>query len=142
MATRIPTAIRNSTTTVVTTAVDAGPGPGTIEVRTGAQPASANDAASGTLLVTFTLADPAFGAPVTGVADLDATPVISAVAVAAGAAGWFRVKDSSGATVADGKAGVASDVPTPELIFDNALLALGQTVNLIAGTVTTPATTV
>lgn len=38
---------------------------GTIEVRTGAQPATPATAATGTLLATLTFADPAFGAATT-----------------------------------------------------------------------------
>lgn len=139
MATRLPTAARNAATAAVADLVDAGAAAGVIELRTGAQPASANDAATGTLLATWTLADPAFGAPVTGVATLDATPVITTAAVAAGTAGWFRVKDSNGATVADGAAGGTGS--GAQMILDNPVIAVGQTLNLTAGTLTTPATT-
>lgn len=132
MTTQLPTATRNAVTTTVANLYDAGAGAATIDVRTGAQPATANDPATGTLLLTWTLADPAWGAPVLGVSTLDATPVITTVAVAAGTAGWFRVKDSNGNTVLDGAVGT-------QLTFDSAVIALGQTVNLTAGTLTTPA---
>jgi hypothetical protein len=139
MATRLPTATRNAATNAVTAQFDAGPAAATIEVRTGAQPASANDAATGTLLATWTLADPSWGASVTGTAPLDATPVITTAAVAAGTAGWWRAKDSTGATVVDGAAGGTGS--GAELILDNPVIAIGQTLNLTAGTLTTPAST-
>lgn len=135
MTTRLATATQNANTTATANLFDAGAGAATIEVRTGAQPATANDPATGTLLLTWTLADPAWGAPVAGSAALDATPTITAVAVAAGTAGWFRAKDSNGNTVLDGSVGSA---PANQLTFDNPVIALGQTVNLTAGTLSTP----
>lgn len=132
MTVRLTTAQQNAHASATTNAVDAGPAAGTIKVYTGAQPATANDPATGTLLLTWTLADPAFGAPVAGVATLDTTPVITTNAVAAGTAGWFRVADSTGVTVVDGA------VPA-QLVFDNAVIANGQVVNLTVGTVTQPA---
>lgn len=139
MATRIPTTVRDAVTNLVTARFDAGAAAATIEVRTGAQPASANDAATGTLLVTWTLADPSWGASATGAAALDATPVITALGVAAGTAGWFRALDSNGNTVLDGSAGAVGSGAQLEL--DNPVIAIGQTVNLTAGTLTTPAST-
>lgn len=132
MTTRLPTATQNANTTTVANLFDAGAAAATIDVRTGAQPASANDPATGTLLLTWTLADPAWGAPVSGSSALDATPTITTTAVAAGTAGWFRAKDSNGNTVLDGAVGA-------ELTFDNAVIAIGQIVNLTAGTLSTPA---
>ena len=51
MAIRLPNASRNAAVDAVL-ALAAG---GSIEIRTGSQPASASDAATGTLLATFTL---------------------------------------------------------------------------------------
>src|SRR5687767_3237594 len=133
MALGLPTAARNALTAAFTALIDAGAGGGTIDIRTGAKPASPLDAASGTLLATFTLDPTSFGAPATGVATLDATPVITTVGLAAGTAGWARIKDSTGASVGDivaGEAGAGVD-----LVLDNEVIAIGQTVNLTAGTV-------
>lgn len=137
MTTRLPTAARNASVASITALVDAGVGAGKIELRTGSQPASANDAASGTLLATWTLADPAWGSPSTGAAALDATPVITTTAVAAGTAGWFRMMDSANATVIDGSAGGPGS--GAQLILDNPVVAVDQTLNLTAGTMTQPA---
>ena len=65
---------------------------------------------------------------------LDVTPVITAAASAAGTAGWFRVADSTGAVVFDGLCGAGN-----QMVFDNPVIALGQTCNLVSGTVTQPA---
>lgn len=132
MATRLPTNVQNAAGDAVVDLVDAGPSFGTIDIRTGAQPATANLAATGTLLATFTLADPAFSAMVLGVATLDNTPVISTTGLAAGTAGWFRMKDSAGVTVMDGLVGA-------ELILNTTTISIGVTIEVVSGTVTMPA---
>lgn len=139
MATRLPTAARNAATNAVAGLPDADVGAGSIQIRTGAQPATANDAATGTLLATLTLADPAFGASVAGVATLDATPALSTTGVAAGTAGWFRMLDNSGDTVLDGA--VTATGGGGELELNTTTISIGVTVEITAGTLTTPATT-
>lgn len=134
MAEQLTTAAQNAAADAVVDLADAGAAAGTLEVRTGAQPASANDAATGTLLVTFTLSDPAFGAATSGSAALSGTP--QATAVAGGTAGWFRVEDSDGNTVFDG---ACSDDGSGELDFDNLSISNGQTVNLNSFNYTAPA---
>ena len=77
---------------------------GIIEVRTGAQPASANAATTGTLLGTITLNSGAFvaGSPTNGLTFAAATGgsvsksgVWSFNGIAAGTAGWFRLKGNA-----------------------------------------------
>lgn len=126
----VPT--RNAVVDAVAGRFDAGSGAATIEVRTGGKPATPASAATGTLLVTFTLADPAWGGASAGSASLDVSPAISATAVAAGTAGWFRAKDSTGATVLDGTAGGSGS--GADMILSNATITNGQVVNLISGT--------
>ena len=139
MATRLATAARNAATNAVVGLVDADVGAGTIQIRTGAQPASANDPATGTLLATLTLADPSFAAAVAGVATLDATPVLSTTGVAAGTAGWFRMLDNSGDTVLDGAVTVTAGGGEMEL--NTTTISIGVVVEVTAGTLTTPAST-
>lgn len=136
MATRIPTAARNAAADAVVDLMDAGAAAGKIRIYTGAQPASANDAASGTLLVEIATADPAFGAAATGAAALASTPR-SAAAGAAGTAGWFRMLDSNNNTVADGS--VTATGGGGDLTLDNTSIASGQTVNITSLTYTQPA---
>ena len=127
MPTRIPVASQNAHADLEAQRTDAGPAAGTVSIYTGSQPATANDAATGTLLVTITLNDPAYSAAASGVANLITTTVPSATAVAAGTPGWYRIKDSTGATVRDGSLTGASAV------------AVGDTVRITAGTLTMPA---
>lgn len=136
MATRIPTAARNAACDAVVDLADAGAGAATIEVRTGSQPASANDSATGTLLATFTCADPAFGAASSGVATLASTPR-STTGAADGTAGWFRMKDSTGATVMDGS--VTATGGGGQIELNTTTISTGVNVQLTSGTVTMPA---
>jgi hypothetical protein len=117
MTLRVAVAARNAGLDAIFDRADAGSGPGTIEVRTGSQPATADTAESGTLLVTFTLADPAFSAASTGTA------------------GWARCKDSAGNTVFDGSVGTSGT----DFIINSTSITSGQTVNLTLGSVTDPA---
>lgn len=137
MAVRIPTATRNAACDAVVDLVDGGSGGGLVRIYTGSQPASANDAATGTLLVTITLNDPAFGAASTGVATLDVDPALSATAVDTGTAGWFRMLDSSAATVLDGS--VTATGGGGDLTLASTSVASGATVSITSGTVTMPA---
>lgn len=139
MATRLSTAARNAATNAVAALPDADVGAGSIQIRTGAQPASANDPATGTLLATLTLADPSFAASALGVATLDATPVLSTTGVAAGTAGWFRMLDNSGDTVLDGAVTVTGGGGEMEL--NTTTISIGVTVEVTAGALTTPAST-
>lgn len=137
MAIRLPTASRNAAVAAVANLVDADVGAGTIQIRSGGQPASANDAASGTLLATVTLADPAWTGPVAGVMTLDTTPVLSTTGVAAANAGWFRMLDNSGDTILDGNVTVTGGGGDLEL--NTIAISIGLTVEITAGTLTMPA---
>ena len=82
---------------------------GTIQIRTGAQPASPNDAASGTLLATLTFGTPAFGDSVSGTATANAISSDTSVDDT-GTAGHARMLTSGAATafVAGGTAAISS----------------------------------
>lgn len=115
--------------------MDGGAGAGVIEVYSGAQPATGDTAETGTLLVTFTCADPAWAPATGGVKTLDADPDLTATAVATGTAGWARCKDSTGVDVMDGSVGTSGT----DFIINSTSITVGQTVNLTSGTVTDPA---
>lgn len=136
MAIRYPTATRNASAAAVATLADAGAGPATIEVRSGTQPASANDADAGTLLATFTLGDPSFGAPAIGVITLASVPRTTTGA-AAGTAGHFRMKDSTGATVLDGS--VTATGGGGDMTLNTVTVSVGVDLGLTSGTITIPA---
>lgn len=132
---RLATAARNAAADAVVDLIDGGAGAGTVKIYTGAQPASANDAESGTLLATITLADPAFGAAASGVAT--ATDPASVNAVATGTAGWFRVEDSTGANVMDGDCTATGGGGS--MTLSTTSLVSGSPVDITSFTVTMPA---
>lgn len=137
MTIRQSVAARNASLDAWVNRVDAGPGPGTIKVYSGGQPSSGDAAESGTLLVTFTLADPAFAPADAGVKVLDADPDITATAVAEGTAGWVRIEDSAGNNVFDGTVGATGS--GQDFIINTTAIANGQTVSITSGTITAPA---
>jgi hypothetical protein len=132
---RIATAARNAAADAVVDLIDGGAGAGTVKIYTGAQPASANDAESGSLLATVTLADPAFGAAATGVAT--ATDPASVNASATGTAGWFRVEDSTGANIMDGDCTATGGGGS--MTLSTTSLVSGSPVDITSFTVTMPA---
>lgn len=134
MSLRLAAASRNAAADGVVDRLDGGSGAATIEVRTGSQPATPEDSATGTLLATFTLNDPAFGDAAAGVATLDVSPAISTTGVAAGTAGWFRAKDSAGNVVFDGACGTSG----AELNLSTTTISVGLTVSITSGSYTQP----
>lgn len=93
---------------------------GTLEIRSGTQPAGPDTAPpDGAVLATFALPAPAFGASVNGVAAANAIAAVQASAT--GAATWFRAYRSAGngATAElDGTVGTAN----ADLIIDSAAI--------------------
>ncbi len=134
MTLRSTVAARNAGLDAEYDRVDAGAAAGTIELRTGSQPATADTAATGTLLATFTLADPAFSAASGGVKDLDADPDLVATAANAGTAGWARAKDSNGNAVFDGSVGTSGT----DYIINSTAITVGQEVKITLGSITAP----
>lgn len=135
MATRIATASRNAAADGVVDRLDAG-GAGSVEIRTGTQPATAEDTATGTLLATLTLPNPAFGSAATGVATANAVAAVAAAT--SGTAGWFRAKSGGGATVLDGACTATGGGGDMQL--NSTSLTSGVNVQITSWTVTMPAT--
>ena len=129
--------VRSPAANAIAGLVDAGAGAGILRIYTGAKPASADLAPTGTLLGTFTVNDPAFGAAAAGTATLVVAPALSTVGVAAGDAGWFRLLDSDGSTVMDGTVTVTGG--GGDLIMSTVTVSIGLTLQLTAGTITMPA---
>jgi hypothetical protein len=97
-----------------------------LEIRTGTQPASANTAASGTLLATVTVS---WGSATTGVVNITGTP--SATASASGTAGWGRFRDSGDTLRMDGAVGA-------EFTLADTNIVSGGTVTVTSGSLTQP----
>jgi hypothetical protein len=134
MAISISSGLATAMADAVTTAVDAGSGAGTLKVYTGSKPSTVATGATGTLLATFTLADPAAAAAAAGVATWDFSPAIDATVAADGTAGWFRVADSDANAVFDGTVGTSG----ADLNFSSVTWVTGGTVEITGGTVTHP----
>lgn len=100
-----------------------------IHLYDGTQPANANTAASGTLLVTMTITG-SFGTDSNGTLTLGS--VTSGTAVASGTAGYFRITKSDDSTVVmDGSVGTSG----ADMNLNTTTVASGQTVSITAGTI-------
>lgn len=135
MATSLATASRNAACDSIVDLLDAGAAAGTVKIYTGSKPASPNDAATGTLLVTLTCSDPAFGASSSGVATAAAIATVQAVAT--GTAGYFRAADSNGNAVLDGT--VTASGGGGDMTLDDITITSGQDVTITSWTCTMPA---
>lgn len=131
MAERINTAARNRQVDSIGDDLNSG----TFKMYTGAQPASGNDAASGTLLVTINLPADAMAAAVDGTAAKLGT--WSGVAVTGGDAGWFRITNAAATRNYDGA--VTATGGGGEVEFPTVTVIGGQTVIVGAFTITQPA---
>lgn len=132
---QISAAARNAIITAFALLADAGAGLATLEIRTGAAPATPATADSGTLLFDEELTDPAFdiAGPTAEIAD-----TVTGTVITSGDAGHWRIKDSDGNVLAQGSAGEAAD--TPDMVFDEKSLVEGGTVAVSILSVTAPAT--
>lgn len=119
--------------------LDGGSGAGTLKIYTGTPPADADTAASGTLLATLTLSDPAFGAAadanpggratastITGDTSADNTVT----------AGYFRALDSNGVCIIQGT--VTATSGGGDLELNSTSINSGVAVNVTSWTFTVP----
>ena len=118
--------------------LDAG-GAGTIEIRTGAQPALTTTADSGTLLATLTLSATSFGAAANASSPEGA--IITAAAItsdtsadATDTAGHFRAKNNAGVVIDQGNCGTSGT----DMILNTTSIVAGSTVSCSAWTVRLP----
>lgn len=137
MSLSLPVASRSAMIDALVDRLDAGTGPGTIQIRSGTRPAP-DAAPTGTLLATVTLVDPAFGGASNGTVTIADPPQVTAVAD--GQATWFRAFDSDGNPVMDGK--VTATGGGGDLTLATTSLTTGLAVDITGGTLTQPAGTV
>jgi hypothetical protein len=133
MAVRLAAATANAMANAITAAVDGGPSFGTLKIYTGSQPATGDSTETGTLLASFTLSDPSFGAASNGVITLAGVPKTVA-ASNTGTAGWFRIEDSTGANVLDGSVGTSGN----QINLNTTSITTGVNVSITSGTITMP----
>lgn len=130
MAFRLNTAAQNLMADAVGDDLNAG----TLTLYTGTQPASANDAATGTVLAAITLPADAFAAAVGGVISLAGTWQDPA-ANADGTAGWFRF--AGGSVVLDGN--VTGNGGGGDMELSNTGLVINGVVDITSCALTMPA---
>lgn len=139
MPVTITTALQNAGCDAMIDSVDAGAGAaGSLQIRSGSRPASANDAATGTLLATVTLQNPAFDASASGTKIVnDPGPVTGS---ADGTATWARFLDSDGNTCFDGSVTATGGGGDVEL--NTTTISTGVNFDITGGSVTMPPGTV
>jgi hypothetical protein len=105
---------------------------GTLDIRTGTRPADPDSAATGTLLVTISIDNPAFGAASGGA--ISKAGDWSGTAVAAGIATWARFKNSGGTQTMDMDVGTSGT----DLVISDDNITIGQDVDVNSLTITIP----
>lgn len=130
----LTTALRSAIADLIVDSLDAGSGAGTIAIRSGTRPADPATTATGTLLATVTLADPAFGSASSGTATVSDPAGVAAVAT--GTASWFRAFDSTGAACFDGS--VTATGGGGDLTVVTTSIVAAATVDITGGTITMP----
>lgn len=126
MTVRLNAAFRTNMIDGVDTDFDSG----NLSIYTGAQPALASDAPTGTLIVSITLPADAFTAPSAGAITKQGT--WSAVAGNPGTPGWFRLRNAADTVRLDGA------IPAEMTLGASSILA-GDTIVISTGSVTVPA---
>lgn len=107
---------------------------GTLEIYSGTQPGDPNSAATGTLLVTITIPNPAFGAASGGVVTKSGS--WSGTAVATATAGYARFISSDTLKTMDIP---VSNIPGSGMLLINLIdITTGNTVTVISLTITEP----
>lgn len=128
MTFRLALAARNAEADAFASLLDGG----TASFYSGAQPATPETAASGTLIGTQTLANPAFGAASSGVITANAAAV--GTVSTGGSPGWVRLKTAGGTAVADFTCGTSGADAT----INKATFATSDAIVLIALTYSRP----
>lgn len=144
MPLRVSTGLRN---TALDNFLNTGAGvnfdSGVLEYRTGSQPASADDAPTGTILVSMPLPADAFAAASAGSAAKNGTWEDTS-ADANGTAGWFRLKtsgDGGGSSTTDRRIDgtITATGGGGQIELDNTTIGIGQLVTQSTFTLTWPA---
>lgn len=131
---KLGTTARNACCNGVVDLLDIGGG-GLLRIYTGSPPANPQTAASGTLLATLPLANPAAGNASSGSAAFNAITDDSS-ADASGTAGWFRLEDASGTGIIDGTITVTGG--GGDITFNTVSFVAGGTVSMTSLSVTMP----
>lgn len=106
---------------------------GSVEIRSGAA-ADIDSAPTGTVLITFTLPNPAFGAAANRVATMNAVTDVTATVANAGGQVHYVAKDSSTNVVGNGTAGTSGT----DMILNTLTWNIGDDVSITSWTTTLP----
>jgi hypothetical protein len=117
MAVNYTTAVKNARMTAVRDQIDAGSGPGVLQIGT---------TGMGTVLIEVTLDDPS-GTVTGGVLSLSNFPRSDTSANATGTAAAARIRDSSGTDVITG---LTVGLSAADVILDSVSITAGQTVTI------------
>ena len=114
-----------------------------LDIYTGAQPTTADDAPTGTLLATIDLGGAGinFDAPVGNVLSKAAAEVWSAVAIATGTAGWFRLSlltDTGAVSTTEPRLDGAIAVSNSDMNISNTAITTGATQTVDSFSITLP----
>lgn len=131
MAAELSTSARNTSASAVAALLNGG----TVQFRSGTRPANPQTSATGTLLATATLPNPAFGSASSGVVTANAISPVTAAA--SGTPTWFRAFTSGGAAVFDGD--VSLTAGSGDAKFDVVDWVAGGQVEVTSFTYTQPA---
>jgi hypothetical protein len=123
MAVSYNAALKSARMAAVITAVDAGAGPGTLEICSGGY---------AVVLATIALADPSF-IENGGVITMAGVPRSDSSADNTGTAAVARIKDSNGNVVVSG---LTVDISTGDIQLNSTAVTAGQAVTITAGTIT------
>lgn len=129
MALQLSTACRNAALDAIETTIGVSP---ILQIRSGAVPANAAAADSGTVLATMTLPSDWLAAASNGSKVLSGTWQ-DASADAAGTAGHFRIKDSGG-TVTHIQGNITATGGGGDMTLDNISIAAGQQISITSFT--------
>ncbi len=106
---------------------------GSVEIRSGAA-ADIDSAPTGTVLVTFTLPNPAFGAATNRIATMNAVSAVTASVANAGGTVHYIARDSGSAVVGNGTAGTSGT----DMILNTLTWGIGDDVSITAWTTAQP----
>lgn len=118
--------------------IDTG-GAGTLRIYDGTRAATADTAVGAqVLLAELTFSATAFGAATTASPAVATAAAITsdASANATGTASWFRIRNGSGTTIADGNVGTSGE----DLNLNTVSIVAGAVVSISAGTISVPVT--
>ena len=106
---------------------------GTVEIRTGTA-ADIDSAPTGTVLVTFTLPNPAFASAASRVAAMNTVTDVTATVANAGGTVHYVAKDSGAAVIGNGTAGTSGT----DMILSTLTWSIGDDVSITAWSTTQP----